>query len=190
MSIARYESYDNIGSMYELCSYYDNGVIMNELCSYISCMTFIMIPNIKDHLRLHHKFFCGICQNITGSLFPPFCKYAVKVVGLIQRHWDRFASLPPLLLLLLLDDKRCEQPRSLEQRQSAAPIQHHEPGSQSTTTWFSVAQPYHSTYNISLQKKLCLVENAGSEEGEMCETRATLAFVEAQPPPLLQMIPL
>ena len=44
MSIARYEIYDNIGSMYELCSYYDNGVIMNELCSYISCMTFIMIP--------------------------------------------------------------------------------------------------------------------------------------------------
>ena len=45
MSIARYEIYDNIGSMYELCSYYDNGVIMNELCSYISCMTFIMIPS-------------------------------------------------------------------------------------------------------------------------------------------------
>ena len=45
MSIARYEFYDNIGSMYELCSYYDNGFIMNELCSYISCMTFIMIPN-------------------------------------------------------------------------------------------------------------------------------------------------
>ena len=44
MSIARYEIYDNIGSMYEICSYYDNGVIMNELCSYISCMTFIMIP--------------------------------------------------------------------------------------------------------------------------------------------------
>ena len=46
MSIARYEIYDNIGSMYELCSYYDNGVIMNELCSYISCMTFIMIPTL------------------------------------------------------------------------------------------------------------------------------------------------
>ena len=44
MSIARYEFYDNIGSMYELCSYYDGGFIMNELCSYISCMTFIMIP--------------------------------------------------------------------------------------------------------------------------------------------------
>ena len=44
MSIARYELYDNIGSMYELCSYYDSGFIMNELCSYISCMTFIMIP--------------------------------------------------------------------------------------------------------------------------------------------------
>ena len=44
MSIARYEFYDNIGSMYELCSYYDSGFIMNELCSYISCMTFIMIP--------------------------------------------------------------------------------------------------------------------------------------------------
>ena len=45
MSIARYEFYDNIGSMYELCSYYDSGFIMNELCSYISYMTFIMIPN-------------------------------------------------------------------------------------------------------------------------------------------------
>ena len=45
MSIARYEFYDNIGSMYELCSYYDSGFIMDELCSYISCMTFIMIPN-------------------------------------------------------------------------------------------------------------------------------------------------
>ena len=44
MSIARYEFYDNIGSMYELCSYYDSGFIMNELCSYISYMTFIMIP--------------------------------------------------------------------------------------------------------------------------------------------------
>ena len=44
MSIARYEFYDNIGSMYELCSYYDNGFIMDELSSYISCMTFIMIP--------------------------------------------------------------------------------------------------------------------------------------------------
>ena len=48
MSIARYEFYDNIGSMYELCSYYDNGFIMNELCSYISCMTFIMIPRRED----------------------------------------------------------------------------------------------------------------------------------------------
>ena len=46
MSIARYEFYDNIGSMYELCSYYDSGFIMNELCSYISYMTFIMIPTI------------------------------------------------------------------------------------------------------------------------------------------------
>ena len=46
MSIARYEFYDNIGSMYELCSYYDGGFIMNELCSYISCMTFIMIPTL------------------------------------------------------------------------------------------------------------------------------------------------
>ena len=46
MSIARYEFYDNIGSMYELCSYYDGGFIMNELCSYISCMTFIMIPRL------------------------------------------------------------------------------------------------------------------------------------------------
>ena len=46
MSIARYEFYDNIGSMYELCSYYDGGFIMNELCSYISCMTFIMIPKL------------------------------------------------------------------------------------------------------------------------------------------------
>ena len=45
MSIARYEFYDNIGSMYELCSYYDNGFIMDEISSYISCMTFIMIPN-------------------------------------------------------------------------------------------------------------------------------------------------
>ena len=44
MSIARYEFYDNIGSMYELCSYYDSGFIINELSSYISCMTFIMIP--------------------------------------------------------------------------------------------------------------------------------------------------
>ena len=50
MSIARYEIYDNIGSMYELCSYYDNGVIMNELCSYISCMTFIMIPTRRSSL--------------------------------------------------------------------------------------------------------------------------------------------
>ena len=49
MSIARYEIYDNIGSMYELCSCYDNGVIMNELCSYISCMTFIMIPTTNFH---------------------------------------------------------------------------------------------------------------------------------------------
>ena len=48
MSIARYEFYDNIGSMYELCSYYDSGFIMDELCSYISCMTFIMIP-IPNH---------------------------------------------------------------------------------------------------------------------------------------------
>ena len=47
MSIARYEFYDNIGSMYELCSYYDSGFIMNELCSYISYMTFIMIPTLK-----------------------------------------------------------------------------------------------------------------------------------------------
>ena len=47
MSIARYEFYDNIGSMYELCSYYDGGFIMNELCSYISYMTFIMIPIIS-----------------------------------------------------------------------------------------------------------------------------------------------
>ena len=47
MSIARYEFYDNIGSMYELCSYYDSGFIMDELCSYISCMTFIMIPMAK-----------------------------------------------------------------------------------------------------------------------------------------------
>ena len=47
MSIAHYEFYDNIGSMYELCSYYDSGFIMDELCSYISCMTFIMIPKIK-----------------------------------------------------------------------------------------------------------------------------------------------
>ena len=46
MSIARYEFYDNIGSMYELCSYYDSGFIMNELCSYISYMTFIMIPTV------------------------------------------------------------------------------------------------------------------------------------------------
>ena len=45
MSIAHYEFYDNIGSMYELCSYYDNGFIMDELSSYISCMTFIMIPS-------------------------------------------------------------------------------------------------------------------------------------------------
>ena len=53
MSIARYEFYDNIGSMYELCSYYDGGFIMNELCSYISCMTFIMIPMHKrEHERL------------------------------------------------------------------------------------------------------------------------------------------
>ena len=51
MSIARYEFYDNIGSMYELCSYYDSGFIINELCSYISCMTFIMIPNMKKLLR-------------------------------------------------------------------------------------------------------------------------------------------
>ena len=36
MSIARYEFYDNIGSMYELCSYYDSGFIMDELCSYIA----------------------------------------------------------------------------------------------------------------------------------------------------------
>ena len=50
MSIAHYEFYDNIGSMYELCSYYDNGFIMDELSSYISCMTFIMIPN---RYRLH-----------------------------------------------------------------------------------------------------------------------------------------
>ena len=49
MSIARYEFYDNIGSMYELCSYYDGGFIMNELCSYISYMTFIMIPNAYIH---------------------------------------------------------------------------------------------------------------------------------------------
>ena len=49
MSIARYEFYDNIGSMYELCSYYDGGFIMNELCSYISYMTFIMIPNRLDN---------------------------------------------------------------------------------------------------------------------------------------------
>ena len=49
MSIARFEIYDNIGSMYEICSYYDNGVIMNELCSYISYMTFIMIPNRRNH---------------------------------------------------------------------------------------------------------------------------------------------
>ena len=48
MSIARYEFYDNIGSMYELCSYYDGGFIMNELCSYISYMTFIMIPTKRD----------------------------------------------------------------------------------------------------------------------------------------------
>ena len=47
MSIARYEFYDNIGSMYELCSYYDSGFIMNELCSYISYMTFIMIPTLQ-----------------------------------------------------------------------------------------------------------------------------------------------
>ena len=47
MSIARYEFYDNIGSMYELCSYYDSGFIMNELCSYISYMTFIMIPRAQ-----------------------------------------------------------------------------------------------------------------------------------------------
>ena len=40
----------NIGSMYELGSYYDNGVIMNELCSYISCMTFIMIPTFESNL--------------------------------------------------------------------------------------------------------------------------------------------
>ena len=50
MSIARYEFYDNIGSMYELCSYYDGGFIMNELCSYISCMTFIMIPTSNRDL--------------------------------------------------------------------------------------------------------------------------------------------
>ena len=49
MSIARYEFYDNIGSMYELCSYYDNGFIMDELSSYISCMTFIMIPMMHTH---------------------------------------------------------------------------------------------------------------------------------------------
>ena len=49
MSIARYEFYDNIGSMYELCSYYDSGFIMNELCSYISYMTFIMIPILYIH---------------------------------------------------------------------------------------------------------------------------------------------
>ena len=48
MSIARYEFYDNIGSMYGLCSYYDSGFIMDELCSYISCMTFIMIPTLNN----------------------------------------------------------------------------------------------------------------------------------------------
>ena len=63
MSIARYEFYDNIGSMYELCSYYDSGFIMDELSSYISCMTFIMIPKfgmdwqcISDGLTSHRPW--------------------------------------------------------------------------------------------------------------------------------------
>ena len=55
MSIARYEFYDNIGSMYELCSYYDSGFIMNELCSYISYMTFIMIPKNRHHIFEEEK---------------------------------------------------------------------------------------------------------------------------------------
>ena len=66
MSIARYEFYDNIGSMYELCSYYDTGFIMDELSSYISCMTFIMIPIgiIFNTNKREYSFF----QNVSHSL--------------------------------------------------------------------------------------------------------------------------
>ena len=64
MSIAHYEFYDNIGSMYELCSYYDNGFIMDELSSYISCMTFIMIPRLGMGYR---QGVVLLCRGITSS---------------------------------------------------------------------------------------------------------------------------
>ena len=67
MSIARYEFYDNIGSMYELCSYYDSGFIMNELCSYISYMTFIMIPTCHTAGLIRHQQI----QNIQEDLVMP-----------------------------------------------------------------------------------------------------------------------
>ena len=69
MSIARYEFYDNIGSMYELCSYYDGGFIMNELCSYISCMTFIMIPTSIVPIRFAPPPQCPHTHTHTQTFF-------------------------------------------------------------------------------------------------------------------------
>ena len=69
MSIARYEFYDNIGSMYELCSYYDGGFIMNELCSYISCMTFIMIPML-DQPRFWRRWSSATWKESDESCTP------------------------------------------------------------------------------------------------------------------------
>ena len=71
MSIARYEFYDNIGSMYELCSYYDSGFIMNELCSYISYMTFIMIPTSGGCLAPTSSLWSGPSRRILRTRWSP-----------------------------------------------------------------------------------------------------------------------
>ena len=75
----------SLGTMYELCSYYDNGFIMDELSSYISCMTFILIPNmaaagtsavtgiiITDSLSDLHTLFLSLYLSLNLSLYLSF----------------------------------------------------------------------------------------------------------------------